>query len=88
MERDWLELAQKMTVRHAFRRLSPREREVVEAIIGGLTNKEIALDLGISAYTVDEYIRRLFIKHDVNTRSQLVAVILCQRWLRSTLNGI
>lgn len=84
MSSDWLELAQKTTKARAFRRLSPREKQIVEAIICGFTTKEIAQHLGISIYTVDEYIRRLFIKHDVNSRSQLIAVILCHHWLKST----
>lgn len=36
-------------------RLTPREREVVRALAGGLTSKHIARQLGISPRTVDKH---------------------------------
>src|SRR5260370_20679374 len=39
--------------------LSPREREVLEGLVGGRSNKEIAFDLGISIRTVEVHRSRL-----------------------------
>ena len=36
-------------------RLSPRERQVLDGLIEGLSNKEIAFNLGISPRTVEIY---------------------------------
>lgn len=53
--------------------LSPREREVLELLARGYLYKEIAdeLDLGVS--TVSTYIRRMYEKLQVRSRSQAVA---------------
>ncbi|MFQ5667623.1 MAG: GAF domain-containing protein [Candidatus Binatia bacterium] len=39
--------------------LSPREREIIELLIGGKTCKEAAANLGLSKRTVDHYLERL-----------------------------
>lgn len=83
MHLSWAEFAQN-TAAQRYVRLTPREKEVVEGIIHGLTNKEIATMLGLSAFTVDEYLRRLFVKFDVRSRAQLVAMVLCQAWMNDT----
>jgi RNA polymerase sigma factor (sigma-70 family) len=49
--------------------LTDREREVLVLLARGLTNKEIARDLTITANTVKRHIKSLFAKLDVNTRS-------------------
>ena len=51
-------------------RLSPREREVLEALADGGTNKEIALRLGISPGTVKTHVERLIGKLGVRDRTQ------------------
>jgi|1185.fasta_scaffold149129_1 DNA-binding CsgD family transcriptional regulator len=53
--------------------LSAREREIARMIAKGYTSKTIAAVLGISAWTVDTYVRRVFAKLDVNTRSSMIA---------------
>jgi DNA-binding CsgD family transcriptional regulator len=53
--------------------LSPREREIVLRVSEGLTTKEIAERLGISSWTVDSHIRRIFAKLHVTTRAAMVA---------------
>ncbi|MEM8851377.1 MAG: LuxR family transcriptional regulator [Pseudomonadota bacterium] len=49
--------------------LSPRERDIVDLIVMGASNKAIARDLGVSPHTVDTLIRRLFAKLGVSDRT-------------------
>ena len=51
-------------------RLTPREREVLDALAVGGTNKEIALRLGISPGTVKTHVERLIGKLGVRDRTQ------------------
>ena len=53
--------------------LSPREREVLDMLARGFLYKEIAEALSISVRTVDTYIRRIYEKLHVRSRSQAVA---------------
>jgi DNA-binding NarL/FixJ family response regulator len=53
--------------------LSPREREVLELLARGYLYKEISDNLGISVATVNTYIRRIYEKLHVRSRSQAVA---------------
>ena len=53
--------------------LSPREREVLEMLACGFLYKEIGESLEISVKTVDTYIRRIYEKLHVRSRSQAVA---------------
>lgn len=56
--------------------LSPRERQVVEGMAEGLTNKEIAAKLGLSTHTTDGYTRSIYEKLHVKTRSGAVAKMM------------
>lgn len=51
-------------------RLTPREREVLEHIARGMTNKEIARDLGIGPGTVKAHVEKLIAKLGVADRTQ------------------
>ncbi|CAL1690491.1 DNA-binding transcriptional activator DevR/DosR [Brevundimonas subvibrioides] len=51
-------------------RLTPREREVLEFVARGLTNKEIARDLGIGPGTVKAHVEKLIAKLGVADRTQ------------------
>lgn len=53
--------------------LSPRERQIVDGMAEGLTNKEIAARLGLSTHTTDGYTRVIYEKLHVNTRGGAVA---------------
>jgi DNA-binding CsgD family transcriptional regulator len=57
-------------------RLSGREREVSRHIIDGNSSGEISLELGISEYTVADYLKRIFAKTGARSRSELVAMLL------------
>ncbi|MFC0623108.1 response regulator transcription factor [Kribbella deserti] len=52
--------------------LTERERDVVGAIVQGLSNEEIAAELFLSRATVKTYLSRLFTKLGVRDRTQLV----------------
>jgi DNA-binding NarL/FixJ family response regulator len=54
--------------------LTPREREVLELLAQGMTNKEIAERLVITTNTVKRHLKSIFGKLDVHTRSAAAAV--------------
>ena len=56
--------------------LSPREREVLDLLSQGFLYKEIAEKLGISYETVHTYVRRIYEKLQVRTRTEAVAKFL------------
>lgn len=53
--------------------VTAREAEVVGWVAQGLTNKSIALQLQISARTVQKHLERMFRKLGIRSRSELVA---------------
>jgi DNA-binding NarL/FixJ family response regulator len=55
--------------------LSRREREVVSALIEGLSNREIAERLNLSRHTVKNHIFRVFEKLGVSSRFELMATL-------------
>jgi DNA-binding NarL/FixJ family response regulator len=56
--------------------LTDREHRVLLGILGGLTNKKIGQQLGISEGAVKTVVQQLFYRSGVRTRSQLVRVAL------------
>ena len=56
------------------RRLSMREREIVEWIRQGLSNKEIARKLGISDMTVKTHVHNIFHKLEISGRVRLMGM--------------
>ncbi len=50
--------------------LTPREREVLAAMAGGLTNRQIATSLGLGTGTVRVYLHTIFQKLQVSNRTQ------------------
>lgn len=63
-------------------RLTEREMEVLRALGTGKSNKEIAADLLISAYTVQVHVRNIMGKLGVGNRTEAVAYGLRQGWLK------
>lgn len=53
--------------------LSQRERDVLNGLAEGLAYKQIADQLGVSIHTVRNYIRRIYEKLHVQTRTEAVA---------------
>ncbi len=56
--------------------LTPRESDVALAILGGLAVKEIAGKLFLSPHTVTDYMKNIFYKLDVSSRSELAALLM------------
>jgi two-component system nitrate/nitrite response regulator NarL len=53
--------------------LTPREKEVIDLISEGLSNKKIAVRLDISTHTVKSHVRNIMEKLALHTRLQLAA---------------
>ena len=52
--------------------LSARERQVVQYLAAGMTNREIAESLGLSRHTVKNYLFRIFDKLGASSRTELL----------------
>lgn len=59
--------------------LSAREREVLDGVVKGLSNKEVARDLGISPRTVEAYRANLMMKMGADSLSELVRMTIAAR---------
>lgn len=57
-------------------KLTPREQEIVEAILDAASNKTIAQKLGISEQSVKNRLTKLYRKFNVNSRLQLLRVLI------------
>ncbi len=57
-------------------RLTQRERHVLQLISGGLSNKEIARELGLQLPTVKNHVHNIFEKLEVNSRTMAAALAL------------
>ncbi len=55
---------------------SQRELEVLQLLVEGLTNKQIASELDVKASTVKQYVSNLLVKLKVQSRAEAVAVAL------------
>lgn len=75
-ERRWDGRQQEIRLRERLDRLTPRERQVMEQVVAGRHNREIAQQMGISARTVEVYKARLMDKLDVRRVAELVRFAL------------
>lgn len=57
--------------------LPPRPKEVLRCLLEGDSNKQVARRLGLSQYTVNEHVDRIFRHFNVQSRQQLLA-----RWIQ------
>jgi RNA polymerase sigma factor (sigma-70 family) len=55
-----------------LQQLTPREREVLELISGGLSNREIAEALGVEESTIRTHVKRVLMKLELRDRIQAV----------------
>jgi len=60
------------SVRSRFEKLTPRERDVMELVVKGLMNKEIASQLGVTEITVKVHRGRVMEKMEANSLADLV----------------
>ena len=56
--------------------LTPREQQVLRSVFEGLTNKEIAYQIGVSLSSVKATLQTLFEKTGVRTRGKLVRIAI------------
>lgn len=63
------------------RPLSGRERQILELLVHGSSNDEIAADLGVITRTVEAHLTRLFEDFDVRSRTELAARAAREGWL-------
>ena len=56
--------------------LSTREKEVLNGLAQGFVYKQIADQMGVSIHTLRNYIRRIYEKLQVRTRTEAVAKFL------------
>ena len=70
--------AQLRAPRHDYH-LTTREQEILELMVEGMIKKEIADRLSLSYHTVDGYLRNIYTKLQVHTRTGAVAKALKER---------
>jgi DNA-binding CsgD family transcriptional regulator len=61
--------------------LSQREREVLELMATGLTNRQIAHELVVSVNTVKVHLRNIFIKLGTESRTEATLVAIREGWV-------
>jgi DNA-binding NarL/FixJ family response regulator len=61
---------------HSLASLTPREHEICMAILTGTSDKEIALNLGISYWTVRSHIQQIFSKTGALNRRELMTMFI------------
>lgn len=66
----------------SFIPLSPREMEILEHVTHGMSNKEIAYELGISHQTVKNHMTAILRKLSVDDRTQAAVYALSRGWVR------
>lgn len=67
---------EELEVRRRMDRLSPRERQVMERVVAGRFNKEIAEDLGISPKTIEVHRAHVMEKMEANSVATLVRMAM------------
>ena len=71
-----LPVTKALATRHPENELSPREREVLQLLVAGRSNREIAAALGIKEATVKSHVSVILMRLDVTDRTQAVLAAL------------
>ena len=73
--------------------LTPREEQVVALVSDGLSNREVAVELGLSEHTIKKYLLRIFDKLGISSRVELVLYAMSHgehrpaEWMPATAGG-
>jgi len=59
--------------------VTEREREIIDFVCRGCTNREIAASLSLSEHTVKAHLNRIFKKFNTSSRSKLMTLLLQQK---------
>ena len=62
--------------------LAKREQEVANLVAEGLTNRDIAQQLGLSEHTISNYLFRIYEKLGISSRVELVLYIVRHQRLK------
>lgn len=68
-------------------RLTARERDVVALAVRGHSNIEIARELWLSPYTVQDHLKNAFDKTGVSNRTELAAKLFCDQSAMGNLSA-
>ncbi len=63
-------------------KLSPRERQVADLLLEAKSNKQIAMELGISPSTVETYMSHMRLKFKAANRAHLAVLIINDRKIK------
>jgi DNA-binding CsgD family transcriptional regulator len=56
--------------------LTAKERELIHLTLDGMTNKEIAVQMGITENTVKTHLKHIYAKTGILNKNQLLAMFL------------
>jgi two-component system response regulator FixJ len=76
LDQDQKRQAERSDIETRLATLSNRERDVLQGLVAGLANKQIAYDLGISPRTIEIYRANLMTKMQAASLSDLVRMAL------------
>jgi DNA-binding CsgD family transcriptional regulator len=75
-ESQWLHDPSRPIESALLRGLGPRLQETLHALARGLSEKQVAAELGLSQHTVHDYVKALYRHFGVSSRSELLALCL------------
>lgn len=64
-------------------RLSPQELKTLRLLLEGHSEKQVAVELGISVNTVHCYVKRIYLRFGVNSRAELLGI-----WIKELLRMV
>jgi DNA-binding NarL/FixJ family response regulator len=74
--RQFQELSRQNETKPFVSSLTPREMEILEYVAQGMSNKQIALQLGISAQTIKNHVTSILSNLNANARTEAVVLAL------------
>lgn len=77
------EIAQKLSQRKTYPRLSPREMDIIRLMRDGKSNQAISADLNITESTVKSHVKNILFKLGANDRTQAVTKAVQRGILRT-----